>query len=84
MIRTYLKLQLWFKAQCEQMTFRQRRIFLYCLSSVYFLCSVGLIISAFIPQKEAKRTEQNIPSLIDTPIRKDSLYQNDTTKQFTT
>ena len=94
MKRTYLKLHLWLKAWCERLSLRQRRIFLYSVSAVYFLCSIGLIVSAFIPEKNRKETGQtelkenkikeNLPALIDTPIRSDSLYRKDTTEQVIT
>lgn len=76
MIRAYLKLHLWLKAKCEQLTLRQRKIFLYSVSGVYFICCIGLIMPLFIPEKDAgKAHRKNIPELIDTPIHKDSLYR---------
>lgn len=87
MKRCYLKLHLWLKTKCERLTLRQRRIFLFSVSTVYFICSAGLIVSVFIPGKERSKSEQtdktkrNIPELIDTPVRKDSLYQYDHFKQ---
>ena len=94
MIRTYLKLHLWLKAKCEKLTMRQRRIFFYSVSTVYLLCSAALIVSAFIPEKDSERTDEmevkeykiapDMPELIDTPIRKDSLYGIEFFEQSTT
>ncbi len=84
MKRAYLKLHLWLKARCERLTLRQRRIILISVSAVYFLCCIGLIMPMFIPEKEVDETHEDIPELIDTPIRTDSLYRNDTFEQSTT
>ena len=94
MTRTYLKLHLWLKAKCEKLTMRQRRIFFYSVSIVYLLCSAALIVSAFIPEKEKVKMKQNelleeniktgIPEIIDTPLRKDSLFRHETLEQTTT
>jgi hypothetical protein len=85
MIRAYLKLHLWLKARCERLTLRQRKIFLYSVSGVYFICCIGLIMPLFIPEKDAGKThKENIPELIDTPIQKDSLYRCETFEQATT
>ena len=84
MIRSYLKLHLWLKAKCEKLTVRQRKIFFYSVSSVYLLCSAVLIVSTFIPEKEKISSNQGelleeknntaIPEIIDTPVRKDTLF----------
>ena len=85
MIRAYLKLHLWLKANCERLTLRQRKVFLYSVSGVYFICCIGLIMPLFIPEKDAgKAHRENIPELIDTPIQKDSLYQCENFEQATT
>jgi hypothetical protein len=94
MRRSYLKLHLWLKAKCDQLSLRQRQMILFSVSAVYFFCSAGLIISAFIPNKEIRKKEQtemneektkrNIPKLIDSPIGSDSLYRKDTTEQIIT
>ena len=94
MRRSYLKLHLWLKAKCDQLSLRQRRMILFSVSAVYFFCSTGLIVSAFIPKKETRKKEQtemnegkskrNIPKLIDSPIGSDSLYRKYTTEQLIT
>lgn len=94
MIRAYLKLHLWLKARCERLTLRQRKIFLYSVSGVYFICCIGLIMPLFVPEKEENETEQtetimdkikpNNPELIDTPVQNDSLHQYETFEQATT
>ncbi|NCB83780.1 MAG: hypothetical protein EOM44_04665 [Bacteroidia bacterium] len=94
MKRTYLKLHLWLKAGCERLTLRQRKIILFSVSSIYFLCCIGLIIPVFIPEKNETNTEQteiktdetdqSIPELIDVPVRKDSLYGIEFFEQSTT
>lgn len=91
MRRGYLELHLWLKAVFDKLSSRQRRIFLYSVSSVYFLCSAVLIISGFTPEKETPEKEQtkinelplqrNVPELIDTPIRRDSLCEKDPFEQ---
>lgn len=95
MIRPYLKLHLWLKAKCDRLTLRQRRIFLYSVSAVYFFCSVSLIILAFIPKEpdETGRNEETkiidrvdgiereAPKLYDAPLDFDSLYQKELTHQ---
>ncbi len=94
MTRGYLKLHLWLKAKCDRLSLRQRRIMLFSVSTVYFLCSLRLIVSTFIPEKEigkAQHTEmegenanRDIQELIDTPIDGDSLYRKDTSEQIIT
>ena len=94
MKRTYLKLHLWLKTRCERLTLRQRRIIFFSISTIYFLSSLGLIVSAFIPEKDSERTDEmevkeykiapDMPELIDTPIRKDSLYGIEFFEQSTT
>lgn len=84
MKRNYLRLHLWLRKRCDQLTVRQRKVVVYGLSILYLICSLWMIAQFFLPQKE----EENrivIPKgeLMDSPIKTagqphDCLYDHST------
>lgn len=58
MRQAYNKLHLWLRSKCDKLSLRQRRIFLYSVSTAYFISSILLIISLFIPSKNLDGKEE--------------------------
>ncbi len=86
MIRAYLKLHLWLNAKCARLSLRERRIFFYGLSALYFVSSLSMIAFFFIPEEtEIKEEKNNNPiELIDAPKHLDSIKQQDSIQPFLT
>ena len=78
LIKYYLSAHLWLHHRCDRLSMKQRRLIVYGLSLVYFICSCVMIAQFFLPHG---KEELAIPKgkmmgkIIDSPICTDSLHK---------
>ena len=74
--RHYLRAHLWLRHRCDRLTARQRKLIVFSLSFVYLVCSLVMIVQFFLPHDKEELPIPKMGTLIDSPVRTDSLHRN--------